>query len=564
MLVRSLVSTTCRLLHEPTICSVVIGSGLGNLTIEEAAEAFVIGAVEALTAEPTHRVGRLRLVERELDKALDAFDAVKSCACRLAGKSPVAVSCQWINSPDFGGLVSSRFACSMALAGLAGATMAEDADVRAWFEKLLGPLPRTARVALNEELRRKAAADTPIERIALGFRLAQPRESPSTMLAARVSFLHDNLQLRQAAITNRTTTTERVRVLPLDWLDRIVDRLQSPPLESLDQDAVKAWRRLVHADLKEPLTGESSPLVLEVDANTARVPWELLRDGATEQPNENSPDHLGLRRPVARQLRTTYSPRPGETTKSDRLNALVIGDPDDSLKSAVEEAREIHRRLSRIPGFTTTLRLGPPDGNNRSKYDGVQPAGLYEVLGDLLDGEFDLVHYCGHAHFDERFPARSGWMFANGAVLTPSMLEGIDRPPRLIVANACQSVVTAAPGPAGDPGAESEPNARGALRTFNGRFLPGLADEFFRRGVSDFIGTAWEVRDQAAMLFASTLYDGLLSDDPLPIGAAVQSARLELYKQRRKWKSDGALWAAYQHYGDPTRLLRLRPAPGRS
>ena len=563
VLVRSLVSTTCRLLPEPTICSVIIGSGAGNLETEEAAQAFLVGAVEALAADGVHRLGRLRLVERELDRALDAFDAVSARARDLDGKTPVTIRCNWVGLPDSGGLVSARFACSMALATLANTMKSDDADEGALLERLLRPLPLAARDALGEELRLKAVVGVPLERIALGFRLGLPRESASTVLAARVSFLHDNLQLRQAAITNRTTTTERVRVLPLDWLDRIVERLQAPPLESADQDAAKAWRRLVHADLKEPLTGDSSPLVLEVDSNTARVPWELLREGTTEVADENSPDHLGLRRPVARQLRTTYSPRPGETTESKRLNALVIGDPDDSLPSAVTEARKVYESLTGTFGFTATLRLGPPDGNNKSKYAGVAPAGLYEVLGDLLDGEFDLVHYCGHAHFDERFPGRSGWVFANGVVLTPSMLEGIDRPPRLIVANACQSAVTSVPHADGKPGPVGDSNAaQDVLRTFNGRFLPGLADEFFRRGVSDFIGTAWEVRDQAAMLFATTFYDCLLSkSDPAPLGVAVQKARLQLYKERRNWKRDGALWAAYQHYGDPTRLLRLRADP---
>jgi len=562
-LARSLVSTTCRLINDATLCSVMIGSGVGNLPTPQAADAFLRGVVDALAAGTAHRLLRLRLVERELDKSYDLFDAVSAVAKELGDKGPIAISPKHVRSADGGGVVSRRFACSLGLGALAHAMKASPPGVTP-LDTLLGPLSAPARAALQEELLERSKDDASVERIALELRLAAPRVKLSTVLAARVSFQYDNLQLRQAAITNRATTTERARLLPLDWLDRIVERLQAPPLDTVDQDAARAWRRLVHADLKEPLTGDSSPLVLEVDANTARVPWEVLRDGSTERLID-APDYLALRRPLARQLRTTYSPRASDVGQHERLKALVIGDPDDSLPSAVNEAKEIAKLLTDF-GVDAVLRLGPSDGNNRSKYKGIDPAGLYEVLGDLLDGEFDLVHFCGHAHFDERFPARSGWAFANGAVLTPSMLEGIDNPPRLVVANACQSSVLSVPRTEESTNQQApergDTNAASRIQTFNGYFLPGLADEFFRRGVSDFIGTAWEVRDSAAAIFATTFYNELLNpEDPMPLGEAVKSARTALYLKRSDWVRDGALWAAYQHYGDPTRRIGVRLKP---
>ncbi len=85
--------------------------------------------------------------------------------------------------------------------------------------------------------------------------------------------------------------------------------------------------------------------------------------------------------------------------------------------------------------------------------------------------------------------------------------------------------------------------------------VPSLADEFLRLGVHDYIGTAWEVNDIGAERFAAGFYGALIAADGrtgATIGEAVQRARSRLWSDRRLF---GALWAAYQHYGDPTAKL---------
>ena len=60
---------------------------------------------------------------------------------------------------------------------------------------------------------------------------------------------------------------------------------------------------------------------------------------------------LGTVAALARQIRTTYSPPPGEESKpSDRLRVLIVGDPGDptkgeNLPGAREEALEVRRLL---------------------------------------------------------------------------------------------------------------------------------------------------------------------------------------------------------------------------
>ena len=60
-------------------------------------------------------------------------------------------------------------------------------------------------------------------------------------------------------------------------------------------------------------------------------------------------------------------------------------------------------------------------------------------------------------------------------------------------------------------------------------FVASLADEFFRRGVSDYIGTAWEVPSVPAKMFAMSFYKALLDQaHPYSIGEAVRLARQTL------------------------------------
>jgi CHAT domain-containing protein len=166
------------------------------------------------------------------------------------------------------------------------------------------------------------------------------------------------------------------------------------------------------------------------------------------------------------------------------------------------------------------------------------------VLSLLLDGDFDLVHYAGHGDFDPEQPTRVGWVFAGG-LLTPGEIGRLERVPAVIVSNACLSSRTSLVLGGGRRPDESRSEAG---------LLPSLADEFFKLGVRNYVGTAWEVNDIGAEEFASALYGSLLDGDS--IGEAVRTAREGLWRSRDTY---GSLWAAYQHYGYPAATLGLTP-----
>ena len=253
-----------------------------------------------------------------------------------------------------------------------------------------------------------------------------------------------------------------------------------------------------------------------------------------------------MRTPLARQLRTTYSPPPMPPARPGRaLRALVIGDPGDpaaglDLPGARHEALAVARLLrERLGQANVDALIGAPSVARTGDLRDVPPADWLDVLDLLTRGGYDLVHYAGHGDFDPVDPTRAGWLFAGG-LITSGEIERLDEVPAIVVANACLSSQTA------------------RTEATEAALLPSIADEFFKLGVRNYIGTAWEVNDLGAERFATAFYDALLpaSGPGASFGEAVRVARRELWKDERLF---GALWAAYQHYGDPAGEAVLPP-----
>jgi hypothetical protein len=453
-----------------------------------------------------------------------------------------------IERDDAGGAIPVPFGFSMMLASLAQACFdGESSPLAPTLDALTNQLPPRLRKPVLEALRQLGSQRNP-KQLGLSFRIADDDQAPEATIADRISFSHDGARIHAAAITNLTTVKVTTMEVGLPWIDRVVETLRAPSTEIFVERGRRAFRTMVHPELRENLLRET-PVVLELDRTMARVPWELLHQG-------DAP--LGVLRPLARQLRTAYSPRPSDVVVRATWKALVIGNPDGSLPAAAVEARAVAAAL-REAGIEVELRIGPPDVLGLGTDPEIDPADLFETVELLQTGEFDLVHFAGHAFFQPQFPDRSGWVFKDGS-LTASMLEGVERMPRLVVANACVSAAvstTIAGRPAPDRNAAIPPSDAGVVAS--------LADEFFRRGVADYIGTAWEVAEQPATLFAEELYKAFFPEKPAArtpngpagttLGLAVQSARIALFDRRAKFTAGPTVWAAYQHYGDPTRTL---------
>jgi CHAT domain-containing protein len=152
---------------------------------------------------------------------------------------------------------------------------------------------------------------------------------------------------------------------------------------------------------------------------------------------------------------------------------------------------------------------------------------------------YDILHFAGHCVFEWKAAGnRSGWIFnvKRKELLSANELKRIDRIPKFVFSNACESGVM--PDRASDR---------------NDQLAPSFAEAFFNRGVANFVCTAWPVDDVAAREFALTLYSNLLGlrgttlVPPVPMHQAMQRARLMIAAT----PNGRSTWGAYQHYGNP-------------
>ena len=153
-----------------------------------------------------------------------------------------------------------------------------------------------------------------------------------------------------------------------------------------------------------------------------------------------------------------------------------------------------------------------------------------------------MMHYAGHCLFNKENPPLSGWIFTGQKVLSANELTRVDRIPRFIFSNACESGIT-----------PDRADKRSAL------MAPSFAEAFFARGVANFVCTAWPIDDSAALEFARRFYRGILGlrgegVPPESLHEAMREARREI---ARIGPGGMQTWGAYQHYGDPN--LRIIP-----
>jgi len=225
----------------------------------------------------------------------------------------------------------------------------------------------------------------------------------------------------------------------------------------------------------------------------------------------------------------------------------VVADPaaNAPLAGAEEEGLEVAELFE---SFNKVWNL---DDNRVEvvRLSGPREATRTNVLRELMLRSYDVLHYAGHCFYNPANPSASGWIFGKDEYLTANELNRIDRVPKFVFSNACESGVTP---------------ERAENRTVE--LAPSFAEAFFKRGVSNFVCTAWPVDDVAARQFAITLYSNLLGlselkDQPnhyerastastyMPdyMHAAMRKARLAIANTPNGVQT----WAAYQHYGNP-------------
>ena len=389
------------------------------------------------------------------------------------------------------------------------------------------------------------------------------RDRDSDLPATRVTLGLEGNTYRFGALTEDASVPERT--VPLDPV--LVQEANARVAAESDPDhqftnGLFLSQLLVPADLREALASPA-PLVMMLDPLTAQIHWEMvaqpdpvdhdlfavsapdLVDDPFDRKFEYSDLFLGTSRGFTRQLRTTLAPPPEPPPPPRRLlRVLVVANPaeDASLPGAEREGHEV---ADAFEAFNAVYEGCCENRVEVVRLIGPAEATRTQVLEHLMMRRYDVLHFAGHCFFDKDNPTLSGWIFhkGKGQRLSAYELNRVDRVPRFVFSNACES---------------------GVMATRTGTYSPGLApsfaEAFFQRGVSNFVCTAWPVDDGAALEFALWVYYSLLglrprteegakftAAPPQPMHLAMRQARLQIAGQPHGVRT----WGAYQHYGNP-------------
>ncbi|WP_213998598.1 CHAT domain-containing protein [Arsukibacterium sp.] len=284
-----------------------------------------------------------------------------------------------------------------------------------------------------------------------------------------------------------------------------------------DQTLARALFQLILPhELKTSLRA-SSELVLELDDNTAWIPWELLVEGAEQRSHIERGNVQAFGSSMLRKLRLREFRRQPTASLSDKI--LVIGEPlvDESvipLPAAAKEAKQV----AHLFAGRAHLLL------NSSSSD---------IFKAAFSHDWQIVHLAGHGLYcpsdeAESLCSKTGMLLQNGIVFGPAEFDSMPHAPELVFVNCCELGKT---------------EQHGAPRYRD--FAANVGEQLIRNGVRCVVVAAWAVADRAAEAFAGKFYQALRNN--MTFAQAVQAGRKAAFDANPKDNT----WAAYQCYGDP-------------
>ena len=487
------------------LATVLIGSGKGNIPTREAVSAWMRGIKNAVTGsfeDEGRRLVRVTFVERDPDTIEEIADAIREEKANLEGRNRLKV------------------------------------DFRE-------PSKRQIERKRNEEARKSRTG------------AQNGDDEPTERAPTRITLRLEGNVYSFGAITENASVPERE--IPLDpalvWEANDELATESDLLMQSERGSF-LQKLLVPVELRAQFSTDA-PLVMMLDSTMARIHWEMVaqpdlasREGdssvAPRQSGKRSefdPDRfLGTGRGFTRQLRTTFAPPPEPPPPPRRImRVLVVADPAEGahLPGAEEEGVEV---ADLFDSFNVVYEKLSSNRVEVVRLFGPYAATRTNVLRHLMLHSYDVLHFAGHCTYDEN-PAASGWIFSKGQLISPNEFSRIDRVPKFVFSNACESGIT--------------PD-RSERRSVE--LAPSFAERFFERGITNFVCAAWPVDDLAARTFALNLYTNLLGlrkiddrenryedTDPQPMYAAMRKARYAI----AEFPGGARTWGAYQHYGSP-------------
>ncbi len=365
-----------------------------------------------------------------------------------------------------------------------------------------------------------------VERRVWGARPVERREP--VYLIVRCSPSEDDiLRFESSILTSgaKAGVVKAQKEIENNLLQRHLDKISNNnfTFANLENFGHKLAQLVLAPDIVTVLTRfPKNQLVVVHDAPASLIPWETINFGSPFPAATGglSRRYLADNLSVAKWLEhRKYGPR---------LDVLLVVNPTGDLPGAADEGRRIQELFG---DYTSAVNLKVLEESQARK----------KVLLELFSsGEYDVVHYAGHAYFDPQNPSRSGILCSGREVLSGADLAGIGNLPALMFFNACEAARVRKPQNAADTELAMPKRIQRNV---------GLAEAFMRGGVANYMGTYWPVGDAPAKRFAEVFYSGLLQGNA--IGQSLLGARKEL--QANRWVD----WADYVLYGSPEFVLKM-------
>lgn len=313
-------------------------------------------------------------------------------------------------------------------------------------------------------------------------------------------------------------TTFAASIIRRDELTQAVGDLVLAIRERRQNDVDRQAERLFGAII-EPFTrgvAASTRLIIVPHGILHSVPFAALRDPHTKR--YLIEDHALVVAPsatvFARAAARLRSTRPLQTASVFVIANPLASDVDGTrpLPSAEREGRDIQALFPQ-----TRLMSG---------------AAATKDAFLSFAGNFDIVHFAGHAIANDTYPPLSRLLLARDAAGRPGTLFGdelqsapLDRP-ALVVLAACSTAV-------------------GAIKEQEGAI--NLARPFLARGVPVVIASLWDVDDAASEALFQRFYVAVRAG--ASPSAALRDAQLALLHHTDGTLRETAAWAGFVHFG---------------
>jgi hypothetical protein len=290
------------------------------------------------------------------------------------------------------------------------------------------------------------------------------------------------------------------------------DFLRNPLIDNKIKNLISFGQLLygmfLPAEIQKHLSNVHEPIILKTNDN--EIPWELLHD---------NDDFLCLKMPIGRRLRTREIGRTNPVKPRDKISALFIANATGDLPAAEEEVDYIINHI----GSDIDIEVMRKDA-----------ASAASVLSAMQSGDYDIIHYAGHAEFNPRAPDESALLCAGKNKIYATEIKRILGGKPFVFLNAC--------------GSGKEKICENG-KNYSGSDTEGLASSFILGGSLAFIGSSWPIPDISAGILASEFYRSFIGGES--VGEALRKGRVHLKSERE----NDINWMAFILYGDPTLKL---------